>query len=181
MSRRVDFASVSVTGTRSRGAFARFLRNPWELLALIVAAAAVAYLGAHYLSADETEPSVTQSGATAEAVQFDICSGSQRITCVVDGDTIWLHGSKIRLADIDTPEIASPECAAEARAGERAKHRLIELLNAGPFNIENYERDTDRFGRQLRIVTRDGRSLGDTLVAEGLAELWGGARINWCG
>lgn len=181
MSRRIDFADVPVAGTRSRGAFARFLRNPWELLALIVAAAAVAYLGAHYLSADATEQSAAQTEVTPVAVHFDICSGSQRITCVVDGDTIWLRGTKIRLADIDTPEIASPECAAEARAGERAKHRLTELLNAGPFIIEPYGRDTDRFGRELRVVTRDGRSLGDTLVAEGLAERWGGARIDWCG
>ncbi len=31
-----------------------------------------------------------------------------RRTCVVDGDTIWLEGVKIRIADIDTPEISQP-------------------------------------------------------------------------
>lgn len=181
MSRRMDYVHASDAVPRSRGAFAHFLRNPWELLALLVAAAAVVYLGAHYLSAGATEKSDLQPNGTLVAAQFDICSGSQRITCVVDGDTIWLRGTKIRLADVDTPEIASPGCIAEARAGERAKHRLTQLLNAGPFTIEAYERDTDRFGRQLRIIKRDGRSLGDTLVAEGLAERWGGARIDWCG
>lgn len=46
---------------------------------------------------------------------FDKCSGSGRITCVVDGDTIWYQGTKIRLLDINTPEISRPECAREAR------------------------------------------------------------------
>lgn len=32
---------------------------------------------------------------------------------MVDGDTIWLEGLKIRIADIDTPEITSPKCNAE--------------------------------------------------------------------
>ena len=42
-------------------------------------------------------------------------------------------------------------------------------------------RATDRYGRQLRVVTRGGRSLGDVLVAEGLARPWEGSRRPWCG
>ena len=38
---------------------------------------------------------------------FAVC-GMVRRTCVVDGDTIWLEGVKIRIADIDTPEISQP-------------------------------------------------------------------------
>jgi endonuclease YncB( thermonuclease family) len=41
-------------------------------------------------------------------------------------------------------------------------------------------RDEDRYGRKLRIVTRGGRSLGDVLVAEGLARTWTGRREPWC-
>jgi endonuclease YncB( thermonuclease family) len=37
------------------------------------------------------------------------------------------------------------------------------------------------YGRKLRILVRNGRSLGDTLVAEGLARRWDGARRSWCG
>jgi micrococcal nuclease len=29
-------------------------------------------------------------------------------------------------------------------------------------------------------VVRDGRSLGDTLIAEGLARRWSGQRMPWC-
>jgi len=43
----------------------------------------------------------------ASSPQFAIC-GTVRRTCVVDGDTFWLDGNKIRIADIDTPEISQP-------------------------------------------------------------------------
>jgi endonuclease YncB( thermonuclease family) len=42
-------------------------------------------------------------------------------------------------------------------------------------------RDEDRYGRKLRVVQRDGRSIADTLIAEGLARRWDGARRSWCG
>jgi endonuclease YncB( thermonuclease family) len=32
----------------------------------------------------------------------------------------------------------------------------------------------------LRTVTRGGKSLGEILVAEGLAERWSGKRGDWC-
>jgi endonuclease YncB( thermonuclease family) len=101
---------------------------------------------------------------------------------VIDGDTIRYRGVKIRLADIDTPEIFSPKCASEAARGQRATERLLELINAGSFDlVPSGSRDQDRYGRKLRILVRNGRSLGDTLVAEGLARRWDGARRSWCG
>jgi micrococcal nuclease len=41
-------------------------------------------------------------------------------------------------------------------------------------------RDEDRYGRKLRVVVRDGRSIGDMLVAEGLARAWTGRREPRC-
>ena len=115
------------------------------------------------------------------ATRFPICGSGARIDCVVDGDTIWLSGTKIRVADINTPEISSPKCAAERRLGQRATLRLQALLEAGPFELRADGRDEDRYGRKLRILMRDGRSLGDVLVAEGLAHPWNGRRESWCG
>jgi micrococcal nuclease len=112
--------------------------------------------------------------------QFPICGGGARVDCVVDGDTFWMDGVKIRIADIDTPEISQPQCGAEAALGHAAKDRLRELLNAGPFDLAQADRDEDRYGRKLRIVQRDGKSLGTILVAEGLAHVWGGAQRSWC-
>lgn len=121
--------------------------------------------------------------ASLEAIAaqaFAICAGGKRVTCVVDGDTFWLGGTKIRIADIDTPEIGKPECAAEAALGQQATLRMRDLLSAGPFALAPADRDEDGFGRKLRIVMRDGASVGDILVAEGLAHPWGGALRDWC-
>ena len=113
---------------------------------------------------------------------FRPCVGAGQPDCVIDGDTIRHRGLTIRLEDIDTPETYKPKCAFEAARGRKATDRLVELLNAGPFEVVyTGGRDKDVYGRKLRTVMRDGRSLGDTLVAEGLARPWGGARRSWCG
>lgn len=120
------------------------------------------------------------TGIDHERARFAACSGPVRTNCVVDGDTFWYGGEKIRLADINTPEVGEPKCAAEAALGAQATERLTALLNAGPFSLEPIDRDTDKYGRALRIVTRDGESVGEALVDEGLAERWKGYRGGWC-
>ena len=116
-----------------------------------------------------------------ESAQFARCDGPVRSTCVVDGDTIWYRGEKIRIADINAPEVSEPDCADEAELGDQATTRLTALLNAGPFTLEPVERTEDDFGRSLYVITRGGESLGAALVAEGLAEEWQGVRRDWCG
>jgi micrococcal nuclease len=97
----------------------------------------------------------------------------------------WRHhslpGIKIRLEDIDAPEVFSPKCSSEAKLGRRAAERLLRLMNAGPFQLVGGARDEDRYGRKLRTITRNGRSVGAALVAEGLARRWDGGRRSWCG
>ena len=121
--------------------------------------------------------------ASAEARtthSFAVC-GMVRRTCVVDGDTIWLEGLKIRIADIDTPEISQPRCDYEYDLGIKARDRLLVLLNQGEFSsVPIGNRDEDQYGRKLRVLTRDGRSIGVQLVAEGLARTWSGRREPWC-
>lgn len=123
---------------------------------------------------------LASAGRDAETAHFGRCSGAGRVTCVVDGDTFWYAGTKIRIADINAPEVSSPGCAREARLGAAATVRLTQLLNAGRFSLEVRGRPTDRYGRALRVVTRQGESLGMALEAEGLAEAWQGRRGNWC-
>ena len=114
------------------------------------------------------------------AASFALCAEGPRTTCVVDGDTFWLKGEKVRIADINAPETHSAGCAAEQTLGDRATRRLIALLNAGPFDLAIEGRATDRYGRSLRVVRRGGHSLGGQLVSEGLAEPWRGRRSDWC-
>lgn len=100
--------------------------------------------------------------------------------CVVDGDTFWFAGDKYRVADIDTPETHPARCAEEAALGAAATARLREWLNEGAFTLERTAREADRYGRKLRIATREGASVGSVLVAEGLARRWEGRRRSWC-
>lgn len=125
---------------------------------------------------------VYASGATSKvSVVFQKCATGTRQACVVDGDTIWLNGQKIRVADIDTPEVSEPKCSSELAAGKRATDRMLELLNEGSFELKGWPgRDTDHYGRRLRVLIRDGRSLGDVMVSEGLARTWSGRREPWC-
>ncbi len=118
---------------------------------------------------------------TASAARFTLCAVRHQPNCVIDGDTIHYGGTRIRIEDIDAPETHDPKCASELALGEQATRRLLELINAGPFEIVyTGGRDTDRYGRELRRIERDGRSLGVVLVSEGLARLWDGARHPWC-
>lgn len=118
--------------------------------------------------------------ALLSAALFALCQPGPRTTCVVDGDTFWLQGEKVRLADINAPETHAAGCPAEQARGEAATRRLIALLNQGPFELASNGRERDRYGRQLRVASRRGRSLGAQLVAEGLAEPWRGRRSDWC-
>ena len=114
------------------------------------------------------------------SADFGFCHSGGGTNCVVDGDTFWFRGEKYRIADIDTPETHGPHCPAEGELGAQATRRLQALMNAGPFALESIARDTDRYGRKLRIVTRQGESIGETLVNEGLARQWDGGRHPWC-
>jgi endonuclease YncB( thermonuclease family) len=158
-------------------------RAAWFPLALI-GLPLLAFLGVLFAPLSGEAPLAAQgAGAEEHSARFPLCSGPVRVTCVVDGDTIWYRGTKIRIADIDTPEVSRPGCEREAMLGRRATERLRELLNAGRFALVTPPdgRTRDRYGRELRILTRGGQSLGATLVREGLAEAWGGPRRAWCG
>lgn len=137
-------------------------------------------LGWLLLSTPAFENNISQQ-ASGSDLYFQRCGSGIRDYCVVDGDTIWFNGIKMRIADIDTPEVTKPHCAAEKALGDRAATRLLELVNAAPFQIQAWPKhDEDRYGRKLRVLVRGGRSIGDVLVSEGLARTWIGKRQPWC-
>lgn len=146
---------------------------------LIAAGGWLAFNGGGNLSGLLAAARTTTSDSLSAA--FSFCGADRRVDCIVDGDTFWFDGEKIRIADIDTPELSPPRCEAERIKGEAAKARLLALLNDGKFSLSAGLRDGDKYGRKLRTVMRAGRSLGATLVDEGLARRWDGARHGWCG
>ena len=150
----------------------------WRDAAAVLGGGALAGLGVAAFSVHRNPATATADAPIA--THFSLCHTGGGTNCVVDGDTFWIGGEKVRVADIDAPETHPPRCAYEADLGDRATLRLQELLNAGAVTLAPADRDTDRYGRLLRIVERDGHSLGDQLVAEGLARPWTGRRLPWC-
>jgi len=127
-----------------------------------------------------SSPALTASGQKAVTASFRLCHVGGGTNCVVDGDTIWLEGQNIRIADIDAPETHEFGCPEEKARGDRATLRLQELVNSGPISLSSVDRDQDVYGRKLRLVYVNGKSVGDTLVGEGLARYYRGGKRSWC-
>lgn len=119
--------------------------------------------------------------------RFTSCGPGRGFACVVDGDTFRLGSRKIRIADINAPELAEPRCAAERQVAEQAKRHLLELLDDGPFTmVANRFDQVDRFGRELRHLERPrpggaAQSIGDAMIEAGMAHPYLGAlEPGWC-
>ncbi|MDI4659269.1 thermonuclease family protein, partial [Xanthobacter autotrophicus] len=87
----------------------------------------------------------------------------------VDGDTLDLAGTRVRLTGIDAPELRQ-ECMRAGRpwaCGEAARRMLQEALRAGPVACAASRRDT--YGRPL-AVCRVGRvNLSEHMAQLGFA------------
>lgn len=170
MARVTDYA-----GTRRRRWIVDYVLVP------LIAFSLTAVLGTGLIKLSGVDFAPEPLRGQAVSAHFVKCVQGRPANCVVDGDTLRHEGVVIRIADIDTPEISQPQCADEAALGARATQRLMTLVNAGPFEIaRSGNRDEDVYGRKLRILVRDGQSLGGILVAEGLAHVWDGSKHPWC-
>jgi endonuclease YncB( thermonuclease family) len=88
---------------------------------------------------------------------------------VVDGDTLELHGERIRLAAIDAPE-ACQSCERNGTSwpcGRRAAFALADFVGARPVICRWRERD--RYRRPVATCTVGGIDLGGWLVEQGWA------------
>lgn len=171
-------------------------KSPWDrpprgkrvvrLAGAVAGAAVLGGLAVHLATSESPTGFIKPLGTvgsviTSAAKPFGICGMAFGRDCVVDGDTIVYGGERVRMIDYDTPEISEPRCASEYALGQRAKFRLLDILNSGTVEVRPYgARDIDKYGRKLRLVLVDGRSVGDTLISEGLAWPWEGHRHAWC-
>ena len=108
-----------------------------------------------------------------------------RIYQVVDGDTVrmWCpdRGNvRARLTGFDTPELFSPECAAELAAAVKAKWALRRALWQAD-EVRITREGTDRYGRTLIAAYIDDTPLARRMIADGHARIYGGGiRQTWC-
>lgn len=103
---------------------------------------------------------------------------------VIDGDTFDMDGERVRIANIDAPELHTGKCDAEKRLARLAKRRLTELLGDGDVSVVPGDpadgRLRDRHGRLLATVKLGGADIGEMLIGEDLARPWTGRRAPWC-
>ena len=98
---------------------------------------------------------------------------------VHDGDTLRCGAERVRIANIDAPELPdSPKCHdrriayawCDYKVGYASRDALVEFLRRGPVNIERL--GVDRYGRTLARVSVNGQDAGRYLIGLGLAKLW---------
>lgn len=104
---------------------------------------------------------------------------------VVDGDTVYVNGVKVRIVDIDTPEThASPQhgykCEAERRLGEIATAEAEALMLGGKVWVKP-SGTWDRYDRPLvRLRYARGKWYGEHMIRARLAAPWRGRKHKWC-
>ena len=88
---------------------------------------------------------------------------------VVDGDTVDIHGKRIRLHGIDAPE-SGQRCKTagqEYRCGKVAAFALADKIGASPIRCKRL--DTDRYKRIIAICYLGSLDLNEWMVNEGHA------------
>jgi endonuclease YncB( thermonuclease family) len=113
--------------------------------------------------------SVLAIGATNAAAQPLV-----GIASVIDGDTIEIHGTRIRLNGIDAPESAQlclDGAARKYRCGQRSSLALADFL-ASRQPASCVEVGRDQFRRVVAVCTAGGIDLAEWMVRRGYALDW---------
>ena len=126
----------------------------------------------------EVQPGLPRADGARNDVP--VRQSSSEAIYVIDGDTFMLGRRKVRIANIDAPEIHPPRCPEEARLGLAATERLRALIGSGPVTLSATGADHDEHGRLLRNVSVNGQDIGEAMIGSGLARAYGGGRRPWC-
>jgi endonuclease YncB( thermonuclease family) len=87
---------------------------------------------------------------------------------VIDGDTIEIHGQRIRLSGFDAPERGA-RCGA-INVYQKASLALADMI--GMHTVTCMSQGTDRYGRIVATCSVNGVDLGHELVRKGWARDW---------
>jgi len=88
---------------------------------------------------------------------------------VIDGDTLEIHGTRIRLFGIDAPE-SGQTCTIQGKSfpcGQRAAFALANKI--GRQVVECQPKDRDRYGRIVAVCLVGGEDVNGWMVAQGWA------------
>ena len=102
-----------------------------------------------------------------------------------DGDTCYVtvdgKNNKIRLLELDTPEISKPKCDEELELGLKARDYINDLIvNASSIEFKTDYRE-DYFGRILSYLIIDGEDVSAKIVSNNLGVVYDRNNKNdWC-
>src|SRR3954466_6128343 len=92
---------------------------------------------------------------------------------VIDGDTLEIHGTRIRLWGIDaleTSQLCRGENSLQYWCGAKSANNLDAFIAQRPVSCQS--RDLDRYGRTVATCLVGEVDLGDWLVGNGFALDW---------
>lgn len=92
---------------------------------------------------------------------------------IIDGDTLEIHGTRIRLWGIDAPEsnqLCRGEDSLQYRCGAKAANALAEFIGGRP--VSCFTVSLDQYGRTVATCSTGSADLGEWLVRSGLALDW---------
>ena len=125
------------------------------------------------------------SAARAQLVEEKIVLRKYKDQYCYDGDTCYvtLNGvnTKIRLLELDTPEISKPKCDAELKLGLKARDYLNNLIaNAATIEFKTDYKE-DYFGRILSYLIIDGEDVSANIVSKNLGVVYDrDNKTDWC-
>lgn len=109
---------------------------------------------------------LTGTGASSGSAVTHMASGV--VASIYDGDTLSLtDGQRVRLLQIDTPELGTGECY--SRASRRVLLQIVPIGSRVTLETDRRLDKVDRYGRLLRYVRRGPLNANVILVRAGAA------------
>jgi micrococcal nuclease len=102
-----------------------------------------------------------------------------------DGDTCYVtyqgNNDKVRLLDLDTPEISHPKCEKEYTHGIEARNYINKYILDGEKIEFETEYNRDFFDRILAYIIVDGENVSKIMVLNGLGVVYDkNNKKDWC-
>ena len=103
---------------------------------------------------------------------------------VVDGDTLARGSVRLRVLNLDAPDIGNhARCTLERKRGEEARRYAVQLLRSARSGavVVTPSGRVDRYGRALVWVSISGQDFAALMIAAGHGRPWRGRSSDWCG
>jgi endonuclease YncB( thermonuclease family) len=145
--------------------------GPLLLLVLIVVLLAAVGVAAYSKFSNSEPPQSTQIPSPALRAQTPpaISKTTKGQASVIDGDTIEIHGARIRLFGIDAPE-SGQLCPAQGKTYPCGKQAALVLADKIKGHVvECRPKNQDQYGRPVAVCFAAGEDINGWMVAQGWA------------